>query len=224
MEPQSKVLSSSICSKLKVFASSIISLSDKNLTYAVNSCLKKDLIRNDGNWLLFSKRFFLNVEKIEPPKEDIENRSSFNLEIEEAEKPKRGRPKIRKLFSKISDSDVVRYFKDTLKTAKKKCKELYEDITQYAVCFFNASFNVFAPDEEPMGKLAHYHRILDKSVENLPTRRTLSNHYKWFVDWTRAAIETAKERAERDKHILWEKFISWIQEYIMNITPQYALA
>ena len=111
-------------------------------------------------------------------------RSLFEVHLDETtpyedvfeEQKHKGRPTITRLINKIADSEVVSYFKKTLKTAKAKCEKLYSDITQFCVCFLKGIFNIFSPAEEPYGKVTHYHRILSASIRGIPTRKTLSNN------------------------------------------------
>ncbi len=143
-------------------------------------------------------------------------------------KRKRGRPVVDRLMAKIEDSKVVSFFKDSLKSAKKKAKELYQDVTQYCVCFLKGIYKAFNPEDNPYGKLSHYHRILaEGKIEGLPTRKTLSNHYLWFDTWRKdecGSPNDPKAKAESLKHKIWNKLIIWIYEYLLGIAPQYAVA
>lgn len=147
----------------------------------------------------------------------------IQLEEKPEKKKKGGRNPIKRLFSKISDSKVVQCFHNTLNAVKEKCIELYEGITQYSTCFLKASNNVFSPDDDPYGKVSHYHRILEFEVPELPTRKTLNNWLRWFEDWRPAVTyEDRKAKNERARHRLWEKLIEWIQSYLTQLAPQYA--
>ena len=170
-------------------------------------------IEIDDKWVKIPKSFFEVLLDETTPYEDVL----------EGQKHK-GRPTITRLIKNIADSEVVGYFKKSLKTAMEKCKKLYSDITQFCVCFLKGIFNIFSPANEPYGKVTHYHRILSDSIEGIPTRKTLSNNYKWFVEWRVTDSREARDKVNKIKHRIWEKLIEWIQNYLLKIAPQYAIA
>ena len=148
----------------------------------------------------------------------------YELFEEEQRKSKAGRNPIKRLFARIADSKVVQFFHDTLDAVKLKCEELYEDITQFSVCFFKSAFKVFSPDDDSYGKQSHYHRIFADEVPDFPSRKTLNNWCKWFDEWKPAIFnESRTEKKERARHRLWEKLIEWIQRYLLQIAPQYVV-
>jgi hypothetical protein len=170
-------------------------------------------IEVDDKWVKIPRSYFESstenigefvTEKLEPPKKE----PSF----------------VKRLFSKIDNSELVRLFKSTLQEVKVKCIELYENVTQFAVCFLRGSNQAFTPDDDPYGKLSLYHRILEPDVENLQTRKTLNNYMKWFVDWRPVAEvkETVKEKKERFRHKIWKRLIEWIYNHLLEVVPQYA--
>ena len=170
----------------------------------------------------------IKQRNIEIDDQYVKIKRSF-LEAEEAdetleENTRRGRPSVKRLLKRFSDSQVVKIFKKTKKAVIKKARRLYEDIAQLSVCFLNAIFHVFGSGEDPYGTLSHFHRILSPEEPELPTRKTLSNKYRWYAEWHQAAIETAKEKAERLRHCLWERLIDWISRYLQELAPQYAFA
>ena len=169
-----------------------------------------DEIQIDGENVIIPKRFFCTFIELLIPEKKL--------------KQQRGRPKVKQLLNTIADSKVVSCFKETLKTVKKKCKELFMGIAQYCVCFLKGIFRAFKPKEDPYGVISHYHRILDGKVEGLPTRRTIQNHYNWFVGWKESMIKTAKEKAELAKHIRWEELIKWICDHLLKLAPQFVYA
>lgn len=136
---------------------------------------------------------------------------------------KSGRKPIKRLFNKIADSKVVGYFKETLSAVKETFEEYYEGIKQFCVCFYNSAFQAFSPKEDPYGKLSHYHRIISKEVEGIPTRKTLSNAYNWFITWKKCQISTLSEQAEETRHKMWALLIKWIYEYLLKLAPQYVV-
>lgn len=152
-------------------------------------------------------------------------RSYFDDEIVDKMTQGKGRPFIKRLFNRITDNEVVDCFKKTLHAVKKKCTELYENLAQYAVCFLKGSNQAFAPDDDPYGKLSHFHRILNSEFPDLPTCRTLNNYMHWFVEWEPVVTdETAKDKKERHRHRIWEQLIEWIYNYLKKIAPQYVVA
>jgi len=169
-----------------------------------------DEIQIDGENVIIPKRFFCTFIELLIPEKKL--------------KQQRGRPKVKQLLNTIADSKVVSCFKETLKTLKKKSKELFMGIAQYCVCFLKGIFRAFKPNEDPYGVISHYHRILDGKVEGLPTRRTIQNHYNWFVGWKETMIMTAKEKNELAKHIKWEELIKWICDHLLKIAPQFVYA
>lgn len=169
-----------------------------------------DEIQIDGENVIIPKRFFCTFIELLIPEIKM--------------KQKGGRPKVKQLLNTIADSKVVSCFKETLKTVKEKCKELFMGIAQYCVCFLKGIFRAFKPNEDPYGVISHYHRILDGKVEGLPTRRTIQNHYNWFVGWKETMIMTAKEKNELANHIIWEKLIKWICDHLLKLAPQFVNA
>ena len=139
------------------------------------------------------------------------------------EKRNKGRPWLKRLMDKVEDSKVVDWFKTTLHEAKQKCIELYQDITQVAVCFLKGIYEFMAPDEDPYGKVSHYHRMLAENIPDIPSRETLSRNYRWFIYWKKAeTYEDGKAKNERHKHRIWERLVNWIKEFLMKLAPQYA--
>ena len=169
-----------------------------------------DEIQIDGDNVIIPKRFFSTFLDL--------------LIADKRMKKKGGRPKVKQLLNTIADSKVVSCFKETLKTVKKKCKDFFKGVAQYCVCFLKGIFRAFKPNEDPYGVISHYHRILDGKVDGLPTRRTIQNHYNWFIGWKETMIVTAKEKAELAKHIIWEKLIKWICDHLLRLAPQFVNA
>lgn len=186
---------------------------DKKLMEVIGSAFMHRGIEIDDKWVKIPRSFF---------KVHLDETPPFEAVLEE--KSKRGRPLVKRLISKIADSEVVDYFKKTFKTVQKKCVELYEGISQFCVCFLKGIYNAFCPDDNPYGKISHYHRILDEALIGIPARKTISNCYKWFVEWKTVYTDTVKEKAEKAKHRLWMKLIELIHSYLLEIAPQYAIA
>ncbi len=172
-----------------------------------------DEIRIDGENVIIPKRLFKTFFELIIP------------EMPQKEEAKRkGRPKVKQLLSTVADNKVVTFFKDTLKAVKKKCKEMFDGLVQFCVCFLKGIFLVFSPNEDPYGKISHYHRMLVNKIDGIPLRKTLNNNYKWYVEWKEAGVETTKEKAEKKKHRRWEKLIRWIYDHLINLAPEYAFA
>lgn len=186
---------------------------DSKLAEVIGNAFMHYGIEIDDKWVKIPRSFFeVHLDETPPYEAVLEGKS------------KRGRPIIERLISKIADSEVVGYFKKTMKTAKTKCVELYKNTAQFCVCFLKGLHNAFCPDDDPYGKISHYHRILDEAITGIPTRKTISNYYKWFVEWKTVYTDTVKEKAEKAKHRLWMKLIEWIQSFLLEIAPQYAIA
>jgi hypothetical protein len=182
---------------------------------AIEKAFSQREIEVDDKWVKIPRRYF------------IDSLSTIRLEEKQEtyaeEKRDRGRPWLKRLIDKVEDCQVVSWFKTTLHEAKQKCKELYQDITQLAVCFLKGIYEVMVPDEDPYGKVSHYHRILAGEIPNIPSRETLSRHYRWFVNWRKAVThEDGKAKNERHKHRIWERLVNWIKEFLLKLAPQYA--
>lgn len=138
----------------------------------------------------------------------------------------RGRRLLSRLINTVSDRKIVSYVKCTYKAAKKFCSELIENTTQFCVCSLKALFKTFAPDDDPYQKVSHYHSMLEGEIPGLLSRKTLSNYYRWFVDWRPplTSFIGPKEKKDKFKHKLWERLIAWICNYLRKIAPQYAFA
>ncbi len=187
----------------------------KKITDSLRKAFLQREIEVDDKWVKIPRRYL----------EDY--LSSINLkECQDTcaeEKRNKGRPWLKRLIAKVEDSKVVGWFKTTLHEAKRKCKELYQDITQVAVCFLKGIHEVMAPDEDPYGKLSHYHRMLANDIPDMPSRETLSRHYRWFVNWKKAVTyEDGKAKNERHKHRIWERLVQWIKDFLIELAPQYA--
>ncbi len=183
---------------------------------AIRKAFEKKDVEVDDEWVKIPRRYF------EDPLSPI-GLTAFSQEPPPEKKRKKGHPWLKRLIDKVEDSLVVKWFKTTLHEVPKKCKELYQDITQVAVCFLKGIHEVMAPDEDPYGKMSHYHRMLAKESPDIPSRETLSRHYRWFVNWQKAQnYEDGKAKNERHKHRIWERLVNWIKEFLLTLAPQYA--
>lgn len=185
------------------------------LSETIEKAFSSNEIEVDDKWVKIPRRYFddsLSTIRLEEYQES-------NAE----EKRSKGRPWLKRLINKVEDSKVVGWFKTTLHEAKQKCKELYQGITQVAVCFLKGIHEVIAPEEDPYGKMSHYHRMLAEETPGIPSRETLSRQYRWFVNWKKAeTYEDGKAKNERHKHRIWERLVHWIIEFLKKLAPQYA--
>lgn len=180
----------------------------EKIASAITTAFENDEIEVDDDWVKIPRRYLERYELFDKTRR----------------KSKAGRNPIKRLFASIADCKVVQYFHDTLDAVKLKCEELYEDITQFSVCFLKSAFKVFSPDDDSYGKQSHFHRILADEVPEFPSRKTLNNWCKWFDEWKPAIFnESRTEKKERARHWLWEKLIEWIQRYLTQLAPQYVV-
>ena len=217
-ESTSKILSGLTCTKC---IGKIFSFSTDKIIAAIEKAFSKQEVEIDDKWLKIPLSAFQPLEERSPLRFWKRNRSQPE---EEPEKSKRGRNPIKRLIDKISDSKVMGFFRNTWDAVKKKCEELYENVTQFSICFLRGIYRAFCPDDDPYGKISHYHEILHDEIRDFPTRRTLSNYYNWFVNWRPVLInESPKEKKERHRHSLWKELIEWIYYYLLKIAPEYAV-
>ena len=185
------------------------------LAKAIEKAFSLHEIEVDDKWIKIPRPYFedsLSSIRLEEYKESYAE-----------EKRNKGRPWLKRLIDKVEDSKVVDWFKTTLHEAKEKCKELYQGITQVAVCFLKGIHEVMVPDADPYGKVSHYHRMLAEEIPDIPSRETLSRHYKWFVSWKKTeTYEDGKAKNERHKHRIWERLVQWIKNFLIELAPQYA--
>ena len=149
----------------------------------------------------------------------------LHIEKKEDNKPKRGRPIIKRLCEKISDSNVVKIIKKTHLELYHKSIKLCESLPKYLVCCHYSLFSVtFNNTETVYGKVTHFHRIMS-GVKGLkiPSVRRLQQMLKWFMEWKEAVIKTAKEMKEEIIHRTWEELIEKIKRQFEILIPQYAM-
>ena len=177
-------------------------------------------IEVDDKWIMIPRSTFDELGD-----EWLQNyREMKDSESKESPKKKTGRNPIKSLFKKVTDSKVMEFFHDTLCEVKEKCMELYENITQYSVCFLHSIHKAFSPDEDPYGKLSHYHEMIKQDIWDFPDRKTLSNYNNWFVNWKPVLInESPKEKNERHRHSIWQQLIEWIYYFLQKKAPEYAV-
>ena len=195
------------------------------ITCAILKAFQKREVVMDDKWLKIPSRYVKS--------------SLFNVlhELEhiqcspppEKKEPKRGRGLLTRLIDKFEDSQVVDWFKNTWNVGKQIAKEICLNITQFTVCFLKGIHEAFCPDDDPYGKISHYHRMLavpdepEKGIPNIPSRVTINRNYKWFTEWREAVTyEDGKAKRKRHKHRIWKRLVQWIKEYLLTLAPQYA--
>ena len=192
---------------------------------AITSAFEKKEVEVDDDWVKIPRRYFDDVLSPSEYLGYIIERGQSDHSLEE-DKPKRGHPRLKQLINKFKDTEVVGWFKSAWAEAKSKAKEFYQDLTQMSVCFLRGIHLAFSSeDDDPYGKVSHYHQMLEEEIPELPSRETISRNYRWFVNWKALLsekYEDAKQRKERYKHRLWEKLIEWIRQYLLELAPQYA--
>ena len=149
----------------------------------------------------------------------------LHIDKKEDDNPKRGRPIIKRLCEKISDSNVVKIIKKTHLELYHKSIKLCESLTKYLVCCLYSLFSItFNNTETVYGKVGHFHRIMS-SVKGLkiPSVRRLQQMLKWFMEWRAAVIKTAKEIKEENTHRAWEELVEKIKRQFEILIPQYAM-
>ena len=180
------------------------------ITNAVTNALKNEDIEIDDQWLKIPRKYLepecslcFGLRSLDGPPELTPHT--------EKKQSKRGRHWLKRLVDKVEDSTVVGWFKTTLNKAKEMVQELYQDVTQFAVCFLKGIHEAFCPDDDPYGKLSHYHRMLvnpDAEIPDIPSRETLSRYYRWFKDWREeVTFEDRKAKRMKHKHRIWEMLI-----------------
>ena len=195
------------------------------ITNAVTNALKNEDIEIDDQWLKIPRKYLepecslcFGLRSLDGPPELTPHT--------EKKQSKRGRHWLKRLVDKVEDSTVVGWFKTTLNKAKEMVQELYQDVTQFAVCFLKGIHEAFCPDDDPYGKLSHYHRMLvnpDAEIPDIPSRETLSRYYRWFKDWREeVTFEDRKAKRMKHKHRIWEKLIQWTTKILLQLAPQYA--
>lgn len=183
---------------------------------AVTKALSEAKIEVDDKWVKIPRSYF---------EDELFGAQTVEEVIEPAPQG-RGRKLLNRLINRVSDSKIVGYVKRAYKSAKKLCSTLIENTTHFCACCLPALFKVFAPDDDPYQKLSHYHSLMEPAFPDLMSRKTLSNYYRWFVDW-RAPLTSymgSKEKKEKLRHNLWEKLVAWICDFFRKIAPQYAFA
>ena len=136
----------------------------------------------------------------------------------------RGRPVIERLCSKFSDNSIWEMAKSIYRKIYHTSIKMAKNIVQYLVCFLCSIFKINDTETE-YGRVEHFHRImsghLSKSI--MPTVRSLQLKLKWFKEWKRSKIITAKETADEVKHVVWEKLVNTIYGHMVELSPAYAI-
>lgn len=177
---------------------------------------------------LINKKIVVDDKWVKIPRscfEEASQKMQIDDDVLDQATHSRGRRFLNRLINTVADSKIVGYVKESYQAVKEKCVELYENATQFAACCLKALFRTFAPDDDPYGKLSHYHSLIEHELPGLKCRKQLSNYYRWFVNWKPAVTyESPKAKKERFKHKLWEKLIDWLIDFLQKLAPQYAYA
>lgn len=184
----------------------------------VSKAIRDNRIEVDDKWVKIPRSYFdEDVMSLDIEKKVIEREGATHG---------RGRRFLNRLINTVADSKIVGYVKATYKEAKEKVSKFIENTTQFCACCLNGLFKTFSPSDDPYGKLSHFHRLLSHEFPDLQSRKTLSNYYKWFINWRPSLTSYVgpKEKKIRFRHNLWEKLIEWICDYLKTIAPQYAIA
>lgn len=190
----------------------------KAIGRAFSKAFNDESIEVDDKWVKIPRSYFeTEVSSLDIEKEVIEREGSTHG---------RGRKFLNQLINNVADSKIVSYVKETYKEAKKKVRQFIENTTQFCACCLDGLFKTFSPSDDPYGKLSHFHRLLAPEFPDLQSRKTLSNYYKWFIEWRPSLTSYVgpKEKKIRFRHSLWEKLIAWICDYLKTIEPQNAFA
>ena len=134
-----------------------------------------------------------------------------------------GRPVIEQLCSYVKDSKVCQWAKGIFKKIYHRSIRLAKEVTQYLVCFLCSLFRIYNTSEAD-GRIAHFRRMMLPHVVNLPSDRNLQKYYRWFVNWRKAAIQTAKEKKDELKYRAWKRLEELIYENLYPLTQQVAIA
>ena len=190
----------------------------KAIHKAFTKAFYDESIEVDDKWVKIPRSYFeAEASSLDIEKKVIEREGSAHG---------RGRRFLNRLINTVADSKIVGYVKDTYREAKNRVSELIENTTQFCACCLDGLFKAFAPDDDPYGKLSHFHRLLTHEFPDLQSRKTLSNYYKWFIEWKPPLTSYVgpKEKKNRFRHRLWEKLIAWICDYLKTLAPEYAFA
>ena len=193
----------------------------EKITNAIVNAFKQDVIEVDRDWVKISRSY---LEKF-CLQHELGHIDVDRYESVEEDKPRKGRKFLKRLFDKVSDSKMVGFFRETFHEVKEKACELYEDMKQYCGCFLKGSHQAFAPDDDPYGKVSHYHRMLEKEIPDCPSRKLINNWLKWFNDWRPRVCgkETPREKKERYRHWVAEQLIEWIKKHLIEVAPEFAV-
>jgi len=134
-----------------------------------------------------------------------------------------GRPIIEQLCSCVKDSKVCQWAKGIFKKIYHRSIRLAKEVTQYLVCFLCSLFRIYNTSEAD-GRIAHFRRMMLPYVVNMPSDRNLQKYYRWFVNWRKAVIQTAKEKKDELKYRAWKKLEELIYDNLYPLTQQVAIA
>ena len=122
--------------------------------------------------------------------------------------------------------EALNHMEGVSKTVRKHCEKLIEEIDTLTEKNDKDIMRKVAEDkemQERVKRIATARGLGVTTIPDIPSRETLSRHYRWFVNWKKAeTYEDAKAKNKRHKHRIWERLIRWIKEFLMELAPQYA--
>ena len=131
-----------------------------------------------------------------------------------------GRPKTEQLCSRLLDSETCRVFSEI----QKALSPYIGNPTQYVSCFFLALFTVLGT-ETPLGKIAHYRKMLCKHIKGLkiPALRTIQNAINLFSTWKIKAKNFLFTAYDNIKYKAWSKLQGMIEKLMPKVEPKLAV-
>lgn len=132
-----------------------------------------------------------------------------------------GRPKTEQLCTRLFDSETCRLFSEI----QSSLARYIDNPTQYVSCFFLALFAVLGT-ETPIGKIAHYWKILRKHIKGLkiPALRTIQHSISLFSAWKRRAKHVLFTAYDDIKYKTWSSLQCMIEKLMPKIEPKLAVA
>jgi hypothetical protein len=132
-----------------------------------------------------------------------------------------GRPTIVQLCPRWVDRDTCRLFSWTWE----EMRQYTSDPTQQVVCFFNAIF-AYMETEVPLGKIAHYYRILCKYIRGfrIPRLRTIQNAIRMYTNWKNRTMMWLFKESHHIKYKAWSALQDMIEGLLPKLEPQLAVS
>lgn len=131
-----------------------------------------------------------------------------------------GRPKTEQLCTRLFDSETCRVFSEI----QSSLAPYIDNPTQYVSCFFLALFSVLGT-ETPIGKIAHYWKMLRRYIKGLkiPALRTIQHAISLFSAWKRRAKHVLFTAFDDIKYKAWLSLQCMIEKLMPKIEPKLAV-